>query len=271
MKRDEILQRLRNHGLKVISCMPSFRESLDSHPSLLVSHESYPNVEAHLFTAANASGWLPRLLATGDVEMSCFSTVEGYPFAWMRLLDTVDNLMAHLKSYRLRLASGDVPSFIWAHHEFQWHRTLWNSSLHPSIRPTEFIDYVDPSIRPHILKLNEYGFLTMESCSGLQEEHLNRAPYWPYVMFDERVYPGIAPHLFTLADISGWNAKYAPHNFDAYLKVRRGEHALRAFDTLVDSAGYLKALLQDYVRSLTSSGLSLLEWRLRASSAEGEA
>ncbi len=231
--------------------------------SIILSHESYPNFEAHLFTIADAAGWYPRLIKSGNLELRC--PANSSPD---RFLGATNELMRKLESYRSRVAAGDIPSFIWAHHETSWHRFVWNASIWTALIPDDFIGYVDLSIRPHILKLNELGFQTKESCSGLLEEHPDREPYYPYVMFDERAYPGITPHLFTLADLASWTSKYAPHNFDVYLKAPRGVKILDSFENLVRNAEFLHLLLKEHSQVIDKSNLSLSLWRERSFSLE---
>ncbi|MFQ5884386.1 MAG: hypothetical protein ACE5IO_04725, partial [Thermoplasmata archaeon] len=72
------------------------------------------------------------------------------------------------------------------------------------------LDSVDPSIHDIIAELNELGLTTSSSCSGLLEDHLDREPQEPYVLFIVD-YPGATHHLFTMAHMAGWRADYGPN------------------------------------------------------------
>ena len=233
---------------------------------IVISHLSYPNVEAHVFTAADAAGWIPRLDSAGDIEIShpLLKSEDERDLALTELLGSVKLLMGRLRDFRQNITKGEIPDTIWAHYEPRWHRALWSPPQYTPRRVEDFISYVDPSIRTHVSQLNNLGFGTIESCSGLLEEHPDREPYWPYVMFDERTYPGAAPHLFTLSDIAGWEANYAPHNFDIYLRVRKGEMILQSFDRLVESATFLWSLIKNYKEKLNSTGTTFQAWWQRA-------
>lgn len=253
------------HHLEVVS-LDIEEERTKSKLGVVFSHLSYPNVEAHLFTAADAARWIPRLDSSGDIEIT-------YPLRSMRcsresalgeLRESINILMNRLRLFKEDLSKGDIPDTIWAHQEPKWHRALWSPPRYSSRPVEEFISYVDPSIRQYISQLNELGFGTIESCSGLLEDHLDREPYWSYVMFDERAYPGAAPHLFTLNDIAGWDVSYAPHNFDIYLRVRKGEDILESWKSLVESATFLESFIRNYRESLNSTGITFQTWWQRA-------
>ncbi len=234
----------------------------------IISHDSYPNFEAHLFTIADAAGWRPRLLSSGDVELqNPFCTLNSED-SQVRFLEIVVEIEKSLNDCGSRISNGDFPSFVWAHHEFRWHRFVWDALKLGPLPSAEYLDYVDPLIRPYILRLNELGFTTKESCSGLLEEHPDREPYWPYVMFDERAYPGISPHLFTLADMALWDTNYAPHYFDIYLKVQKKENTLASFGKLVSSAEILQGVLEDHLKSNAHTSLTPNEWRYQSYSIE---
>jgi len=94
--------------------------------------------------------------------------------------------------------------------------------------------------------LNDLGFSTTQSCSGIAKDHADREEYLPYVMFDERAYPRSSAHLFTLADISGWIPSYGPHNFDIEFRLPSAEDAEKFWDHLVVSARRLAELVHDY-------------------------
>ena len=246
--RGLMIRSFMSFGLRVLGLVVARRTGSTVLAELTIDHHSYPNVEAHLFTAGDAAGWCPTFSDAYDVVLrrESVSRISKPEKEWQTLLSRTEDLMELLTDYRNRIQRGDYPSVMWAHTNRGWHRREWNPAPHPVPEPKEFIHYVDESIRPHILKLNELGFGTMESCSGLKEEHPDRDPYWPYVMFDERTYPGIVPHLFTLADAAGWVATLAPHSFDVYLKVKRGDDLKKAWDRLVASAAAVSGFLATY-------------------------
>jgi hypothetical protein len=242
------MRSFRSLGLRVRGLVLARRRNNAILAEATFDRHSYPNVEAHLFTAADVSGWTPSFSDTYDVvcRREVRSHEETLMQEWRVFLSKMETLTENLTDYRHRIEQGEYPTVIWAHTNRGWHRREWNASSHPVPRPEDFIGYVDVSIRPHILRLNDLGFGTMESCSGLKAEHPDREPYWPYVMFDERTYPGIAPHLFTLADIAGWIPTLAPHSFDVYVKVRKDADVRGSWDRLVTSAVALSDLLKQY-------------------------
>lgn len=227
-----------------------FSLSLDSvqenSPVLEFNRESYPGFEAHLFTAADASLWHPELTETSDVLLRDLGDASKRSESWNRLLSNILTIMDALSFYRQGLKHGSIPSSNWIYHEFQWYRENWDATVHESSKSDDFLYLVDESIRPHIKELNELGFLTTQSCSGLPIDHPNREPYLPYVMFDERAYPKASAHLFTLADMTGWIPSYGPHNFDVELRLQNAEHAERGWDRLISGARHLTSLLVDY-------------------------
>ena len=226
-------------------------------PYIVFDHRTYMGIEAHIFTASHAALWIPELNQNGDVEVRLFDSVpthmnsEDRKDAWNRLMISISTLFGNLKSYRSCLMNGYIPPIIWAHHNFQWYHQTREAPFHGPQRTNEFLDAVDESIRYYIAKINECGFATIESCSGLLDEHPDRDPYWPYVMLDDRAYPGVTAHLFTLADMALWIPSYAPHRFDVYIKKRKSDSHLIAWKRLVDSAKLLSTLLCEYSRSST--------------------
>ncbi len=239
---------LRLHGFEVISLFTGFSNNTTIHPTLIIDHQSYPGVEAHVVTAANSALWVPKLIDTGDVSLvhpQSFNIEERH-LAWERLLETLTRLSNSLCSYRNRISDGWIPSILWAHHDGDWYRDRSTAPYYEQPDTSTFIEYVDPSIRDHIVSLNEYGFPTLESCSGLLHEHPDRDPYRPYVMLTERAYPNCIPHFFTLADIADWIPTYAPHNFDVYIRIHKQTPIEESWNRLVNSARILHTLLKTY-------------------------
>ncbi|MGY5873420.1 MAG: hypothetical protein RTV72_14310 [Candidatus Thorarchaeota archaeon] len=249
---------LRNDGFEVLTVATGLSEEIEEQPMIVFDHQIYPGVEAHVFTAAHCALWIPKLDENGDVVVyyPLSTNKEEHILAWERLLGVLGKLSELLRTYRDRVLSGCLPCIIWAHHEIEWYRGLRIAPYHKQQNPSSFIEYVDPSIRNHITDLNEYGFDTVESCSGLSQDHPDRNPYRPYVMLDERAYPNCIPHFFTLADIADWIPSYAPHNFDVYIRIQRHNPIVEAWNRLVQSARVLNSILKPYrqlVRSAHSS------------------
>jgi len=257
---NKITNLLRNNGFDVLAVTTGFLEKSIEQPMIIFDHRSYPGVEAHVVTAANSALWIPKLDDNGDVFVYYpYSTNnEEHLFAWERLLGVLDKLAGLLHTYRNRVLAGHLPGIIWAHHEIEWYRGLRRAPYHEQQNPSNFIDYVDPSIRNHIIDLNEYGFDTVESCSGLLQDHPDRDPYRPYVMLDERAYPNCIPHFFTLAEIADWIPSYAPHNFDVYIRIQHHDNIREAWNRLVQSARNLHTLLKPY-RQLVKSTSSCID------------
>lgn len=229
---------------------------LDTIPCLVLNHDIYPGVEAHLFTIADSAFWIPALTPTADVllfrprslnEAKSASHIEraGYQ-AWEKLLTAFKRMSTLLAPYREKLDEGYIPTGVWAHYDSEWYRKI-REAPEPEPRPvSEFIQHIDASIRTHIRTLNENGFSTIESCSGLPSDHLDRVPYRPYVMFSERAYVGVCAHLYTLADIAGWNPCCAPHGFDIVIRQRIGDEVEDAWNRLAIATRALSRLVGDY-------------------------
>jgi len=242
------------------------KSQIDDIPCIVLSHEVYPGVEAHLFTIADMALWLPTFDEQGNVVLyrprELDETETGSSFekarsdSWLRLLAAVEQVTKLLTPYKKSVDRGLIPETVWAHHQRQWHFGLREAPDHEAPPVDTFIDYVDLSIKPLIRKLNELGFTTRESCSGLADEHPDREPYRPYVMFDERVYVDMSAHLFTLADITQWIPGPGSHGFDVRIQQGVGEHIPKAWNRLLRGAEALAPLLESY-RNLVSGTDSL--------------
>ena len=215
-------------------------------PFLEFNRTSYPGFEAHLYTIADASSWLPDLNSEGDVVLLGPKNESDRYESWLKILANTQEVMESLEQYRQGLNHGIIPSTHWIYHENRWYRKNWEGPPHELKSADEFLYSVDESIKSHIKELNDIGFSTTQSCSGLARDHADREPYLPYVMFDERVFPRSSAHLFTLADITGWIPSYGPHNFDIEFRLPGPEDAERFWDNLVGSARRLVELLHDY-------------------------
>ena len=218
----------------------------ENQPQIEFDHTCYPGVEAHLFTAADASSWLPELSSSGDVILRGPIDSSDIFQVWSKLLATIENVMDSLEQFRQGLTHGIIPTSHWVYHEFRWYRKNWDGPQHELVPADSIIHLIDESIKSHIKQLNDLGFQTTQSCSGLARDHSDRESYLPYVLFDERIYPRSSAHLFTLADISGWIPSYGPHNFDVEFRLTSADSAERFWDNLIDSARELTSSLYDY-------------------------
>ena len=221
-------------------------ETQEDTPVLEFNRSSYPGFEAHLFTIADASQWNPELNSESDVVLIGPENDQDSHVSWMKLLSVAQEIMKSLEQYRQGLKHGIIPSTHWIYHETRWYRKNWEGPPH-ELKPAEdFLYSVDESIRAHVKELNDLGFSTTQSCSGLSKDHADRDPYLPYVMFDERMFPRSSAHLFTLADITGWIPGYGPHNFDIEFRLPGPEGSERFWDNLVTTARRLTELLHEY-------------------------
>jgi len=221
-------------------------ETQEDIPVLEINRNSYPGCEAHLFTIADASQWKPELNSEVDVVLIGPENNQDPRESWMKLFSVAQEVMESLEQYRQGLKHGIIPSTHWIYHETRWYRKNWEGLPHEPIPTEDFLYSVDASIRSHIKELNELGFPTTQSCSGLAIDHTDREPYLPYVMFDERMFPRSSAHLFTLADITGWIPCYGPHNFDIEFRLPGPEGSERFWDNLVMAARRLAELLHEY-------------------------
>ncbi len=260
---NRITNLLRNNGFDVLTVATGLIGEPAEQPMIIFDHRSYPGVEAHVVTAANSARWIAKLDDNGDVIVYYppYTNNEEHLLAWERLLGVLGKLAGLLHTYRNHVLAGRLSGTIWAHHEINWYRELRRAPYHEKQNTSNFIDYVDPSIRNHIAALNDYGFDTLESCSGLPQDHPDRNPYRPYVMLDERAYPSCIPHFFTLADIADWIPSYAPHNFDVYIQIQRHYPIVEAWNRLVRSARVLDSILRPYQQLVRSapSGIDELD------------
>ncbi len=256
VNKKHVLEAIRKAGHHVLAIQLGIESSPDWFPFIVLNHEVYPGVEAHLFTIADIALWLPAFDEGGNVvlyrpldldETEMDSNLErAESESWLRLLAALERVAELLAPYKQSVDGGLIPETIWAHYQGQWHFGLRDAPDHEAPPVDTFIDYIDYSIRRHIQELNELGFTTKESCSGLLDEHPDSEPYWPYVMFDERVYLDMSAHLYTLADITEWIPGPGPHGFDVRIQQRANEDNLEAWTRLISGARALSSLLHEY-------------------------
>ena len=255
-KSRQIAKVFRSSDLNVKELITGLDDRTCDIPTVIVDRTSYPGVEAHLFTIGDAAQWKAEFTDERDVllryPIAKPETIETTVLikrnaqAWTTLTSVLSCIMESMNLYKQNITRGEFATVIWGHHATEWHREMWESRTHEYIHPANFIEYVDPSIRTQITELNNLGFATVESCSGLLIDHPDREPYRPYVMFDERSYFGSAPHFFTLGDMAGWESMYAPHGFDVYIRVFSDDNIETAWTRLLNKARILSPLLSLY-------------------------
>ena len=248
-KMSKSIKTLSKFDLVVNQFSLALDEPLEHSPFIEFNRMSYPGFEAHLYTIADASHWKPEINETGDVILSRPKNESDLSKSWLRLMAVTLEIMGALENYRNGLKQGLIPTTHWMYHEIRWYRRNWDESPHQLKPPEDFLYSVDESIQSNIKELNDLGFSTTQSCSGLAKDHADRDAYLPYVMFDERTYPRASAHLFTLADMTGWIPSYGPHNFDIEFILYTAEGAEKFWDNLVISARRLADLLRDYRES----------------------
>jgi hypothetical protein len=134
----------------------------EEHPFIEFDRTSYPGCEAHLFTIADTSLWMPELNSATAVVLRGPENYSDRSNSWMKLLSVTQELMESLEKYRQGLKHGIIPSTHWIYHEIKWYRKNWEGPLH-ELKPVEgFLHSVDESIRTHIKELNDLGFPTTQ-------------------------------------------------------------------------------------------------------------
>ncbi|MFO7837373.1 MAG: hypothetical protein R6V83_12075 [Candidatus Thorarchaeota archaeon] len=252
---------LEKFEIKVVDIHLGIHGNRKTSPMIQISRGSYPGVEPHIVTIADIAQWVPDITPDGDLRVtypqSSIPEVNSLSLdicrqSWERFLSTTERLMGFLENYRERISNGMYPTALWIHYFMNWPHQTWHSRRLESTPIDQWIEYVDSSIRPHIRELNEFGLVTRESCSGHPDDHPAREPFWPYVMFEERAYPGISAHLFTLADMACWIPTYGRHGFDVSLEIPRDVELTRGniesyWNQLISSTRQLMPLLEDYI------------------------
>ena len=166
----------------------------------------------------------------------------------MQLLSTLMRFFDYImhKVHKGRAEYGE-PTESWAHCE----REPEGYFEIPENRPTpidKIVRLVDTYIREVIVALNRSGFVTIESCSGLKQDHQGKTSIEPYVCFDDEYYLDVSAHLFTLASASGWDPTFGAHGFDVlfYTDAEGDKEIKRAWGRLEDMAGEFGEYLEEY-------------------------
>ena len=242
----------------------------DDIPYLVLGHEAYFGVEAHLFTAADMALWIPELLPTGDVVIyfpirtldpeSAVTLSQRRMLAWEFLMRSIDWVIHKVRKGR---AEHGGPSESWAHCEREEDGYFEIPENHP-IPIDKILSWVDPSITEVILELNIQGFVTVESCSGLREDHEGKRPFNAYVCFDDEYYHDVSAHLFTLAEAAGWDPTFGAHGFDVMFHCKTDDESgiAEAWDRLEEMATEFGEYLESY-RGLVEPHQGYFYYRFR--------
>jgi len=208
--------------------------------------------EAHLFTAADMALWLPEILPSGHVvlyhpnrhlhDSTSFAEVR------LKLWDTLSRYLDWI-THMVRAGRSEYgnPSSSWAHCEREEDGYFEIPENEPQYIE-KILKHVDGYLPDVILELNRNGFVTIESCSGLKEDHEDRRPFEAYVCFDDEYYLDVSAHLFTLAEVSGWDPTFGAHGFDVlfYAHAQSEKEVKEAWDRLADMAGEFGVHLEEY-------------------------
>lgn len=245
----------RDAGLQPKRLRLGFGRNIRKTPYVVFDHRTYPQIEAHLFTIADSAMWIPEILPNGDVIIfDTFEWYEGCGFAdleawrtlaWMCLAGGISGVMEWLEPYR----SEPIADERWAHQERDFLAGLYEVPPNEPMPVKSFIGGVDHSIRRHIRELNRLGFPTIECCSGISRDHPKGGSMLPYVFFDDEAYCDVSAHLFTLANMAGWEPSFGAHGYDVMLGYSidaLDDEYLKAWDELVAAARKLDPVLKEY-------------------------
>ena len=108
LSTDRITKHLRDSGLDVVSVITGLSDDPEAQPTLVIDHQSYPGVEAHIVTAAHSALWIPKLNNNGDIILYSPrpTRIQERTLSWERLLQTLSQLSELLHSYRTQVTSG---------------------------------------------------------------------------------------------------------------------------------------------------------------------
>lgn len=196
----------------------------DDIPYLILDHDSYSGCEAHFFTVADLALWIPELLPSEDVVLYYPLRLldDKHPDALSRRRAILWEILAlHFDEtmHKIRVAGAHKfdSTDTWAHNEKDWAAGIFEIPENTPIPIDKILRRVDSSIRDTILELNKAGFATIESCSGLKKDHEGSKPFQPYVAFDDEYYHDVSAHLFTMAELAGWDPCWGAHGFEVLI------------------------------------------------------
>ncbi|MHA1137061.1 MAG: hypothetical protein ACTSSE_11300 [Candidatus Thorarchaeota archaeon] len=241
-------------------------------PYVVLGSEVYRGCEAHYFTIADMSLWIPELLPSGDVviyyplrkleDTHPDALLRRRTLSWEFLTINFEEIMERLW---IKSKSENESTDEWVHNEkdlegylvsfpFPTGKKLehaYSSIIGPENAPIpidKILKQVDGSIKEQILELNKAGFATTESCSGLKQDHEGDAPFPAYSCFNDEHYLDVSAHLFTLAEIAGWDPCWGDHGFDVLLYAVGDTEKERekAWERLQDSGRKLGEELSEY-------------------------
>jgi len=228
-------------------------EDKDDIPYVVLDVSEIFGFEVHLFTAADMALWVPELLPSGNVviyypnrhQPECSCTLAQIRLnLWDRLARFIDWVIHKVRTGRTEYG---LPSTSWAHSE----REEDGYYEIPEDTPQyieKILRRVDDYLPDVMLELNKNGFVTIESCSGLEEDHDDRTPSSAFVCFSDEYYLDVSAHLFTLAEASGWDPDFGAHGFHVFFHPHgeTQEEIKQAWERLADMVGDFGEYLEDY-------------------------
>ena len=256
----------RNAGFSVAQVSSGFSNDATRLPHVVLTGSSYPGFEAHLFTIADASFWIPEFTPDNKVVLYYpWGSDDEKRSAWERLLESAIVIGRALAEYRRRTQRGahSVP-VRWAHTEKGWQELL-RLAAEQSLTPET--DDWEESIAAHIVTLCSSGFVAKYAYSGLTKDHPTmKVLDFPTVWFEDENYIGVDAHLFTLADMAQWVPSFGEHGIDVIMEmpIRDLEEARKGWKRLTSVASTLKCLLRGY-RTIMMDGFvgDYKYWRIQ--------
>ncbi len=238
----------RNAGFSVAQASSGFSNDATYLPHIVLTRSSYPGFEAHLFTIADASFWIPEFTPDNEVVLYYpWGSDDERRSAWERLFGSAVVICRQLAHSPERTARGlqSVP-VRWAHAEKGWEELLRQADERP-LTPQK--DDWEKSIAAHITTLRDSGFVPKYVYSGLTKDHpAVKVLDFPTVLFDDENYIGVDAHLFTLADMAQWVPSFGEHGMDVIMELPTldQEEARIGWKRLASAASTLKRLLRGY-------------------------
>ncbi len=224
VSEEEVRELFKSWKIPCVDLNYAVSSELNDIPYVVLGKDAYRGCEAHFFTIADKSLWIPELLPSGDIVLyypirdmrdheNLDSLMQRRAFAWELLIDAFEETfeLLFLKA-RYKQDSTDV----WAHQEKE-DVISYEVPENMPIPIDKILKKVDRSIKDPILALNKVGFVTIESCSGMKKDHGGDAPFPAFVCLDDEYYHDVSAHLFTLAELAGWDPCWGAHGYDVFL------------------------------------------------------